>query len=95
MRFSCYRPLLREYLRLLHPMTMGTATEVLDQLLYAVAVVIRIFAPCFGERGSAPADGRVYFHAMSAYARRFGRFRYLRSSAQWRQLLPSPSLARH
>ncbi len=32
-----------------HPMTMGTATEVLDQLLYAVAVVIRIFAPCFGE----------------------------------------------
>jgi hypothetical protein len=30
-------------------MTMGTVTEGLDQLLYAVAVVIRIFAPCFGK----------------------------------------------
>ena len=30
-------------------MTIGTVTEGLDQLLYAVAVVIRIFAPCFGK----------------------------------------------
>jgi hypothetical protein len=75
-------------------MTIGTATEVLDQLLYTVVIVIRIFAPCFGEGSSAPADGRVYY-AMSAYSRRFGRFRYLRSSAQCRQLLPSPSLVRY
>ena len=40
-------------------MTMGTATEVLDQLLYAVAVVIRIFAPCFGE-GAPPALTDVF-----------------------------------
>ena len=41
-------------------MTMGTATEVLDQLLYTVVIVIRIFAPCFGEGSSTTADGRVY-----------------------------------
>jgi hypothetical protein len=60
-------------------MTMGTVTEVLDQLLYAVAVVIHIFALCFGE-GAPPPLGLtgVYFHAMSAYSRRIGRFRYLR-----------------
>jgi hypothetical protein len=55
---------------------MGTATEVLDQLLYAVAV-----GSASSRRASArelrPADGRGYFHAMSAYSRRFGRFRYL------------------
>ena len=76
-------------------MTMGTATEVLDHLLYDIAVVIRIFALCLGEGSSASADGRVYFHAMPAYSRRVGRFRHLRSSVQCRQLLPSPSLACH
>ena len=35
-------------------MTMGTATEVLDQLLYTVVIVIRIFAPCFGEGAKPP-----------------------------------------
>jgi len=33
---------------------MGTATEMLDQWLYAVAGVIRIFAPCFGEGAPPP-----------------------------------------
>ena len=61
------------------PMTIGTATEVLDQLICAVAVVIRIFEPCFGEEASPPLPLRdVSFHLMSAYLRRIGQFQYLR-----------------
>ena len=62
-----------------HPMTMGTAIEVLDQLICAVDVVIRIFAPCFGDGAPPPLPlTDVNFTAVSAYWRRTGQLRYLR-----------------